>query len=211
MDELALIRRDRGAAASPGQEARARYVGWLREPVEQLDFAVDGVLLSERLRTLEVPQPDVFGLDPFDLLSVVDLAWPREAASALRQLAGVEARSADWPLEPGRLPLYVCTMCADLGCGAVTVEVLHQGDVVSWRDLRVEDGHTDQSEMIDLSALGPMTFDAEHYRAVLLEPVPVLQALADDERAAERRWKDGRGLRGIVRRLRGAQPREFER
>lgn len=102
-------------------------------------------------------------------------------------------------------------MCADLGCGAVTVEVLHQGDVVSWRDLRVEDGHTDQSEMIDLSALGPMTFDAEHYRAVLLEPVPVLQALADDERAAERRWKDGRGLRGIVRRLRGAQPREFER
>ncbi len=100
MSDLVLVERDRDAPASPGQEDRARYVAWLRQPLKQLEFTVDGVFLSELLRTLDVPRPDEYGLDPFDMLSVADLAWPAEAASSLRQLAGTEPRSADWPLEP---------------------------------------------------------------------------------------------------------------
>lgn len=95
----------------------------LREPSKQLDFVVDGALLRERLRTLEVPRPELFGLDPFNMSGVADLAWPKEAAIALQHLAGLELRSEYWPLAPGRFPLFVCEMCGDLGCGAVTVAV----------------------------------------------------------------------------------------
>jgi hypothetical protein len=160
-------------------------------------------LLSERLRTLEVPRPDVFGLDPFDMLSVVDLAWPAEAGSALRQLAGVEPRSLGWPLAPGRLPLYVCQMCADLGCGAITVEVARGEGVVAWRDFQMENGYTEQSDMIDLSALGPFTFDANAYRTTLLQPTPALDAREEEEHAARAQWRRGRGIPGMVNRLRG--------
>ena len=202
MSELSLIERDREALASPGQEKRARYVPWLREPLSQLDFTIDGGLLSETLRTLEVPRPEVFGLDPFDMLSVVDLAWPAEAASSLRQLAGVEPRLLDWPLAPGRLPLYVCQMCADIGCGAITVEVTRGVGVIAWQAFQMENGYTNQSEMIDLSGLGPFTFDANEYQAALLEPTGVLDALDADERAARAAWKARRGVRGLVNRLR---------
>lgn len=202
MSELLLAERDRDAPVSPGQKKRARYVAWLDQPLKQLDFTIDGVLLSERLRTLEVPRPDEFGLDPFDMLSVVDVAWPAEAASSLRQLAGVEPRSLDWPLAPGRLPLYVCQICADIGCGAITVEVARPDGLVAWQDFRMENGYTEQSELIDLGGLGPFTFDADGYRTTLLLPTPVLYALDADERAARAQWRHRRGIRGMVNRLR---------
>jgi hypothetical protein len=149
-------------------EDRAKYLTWLREPLQQLEFVVGGRSLRELLQELEVPEPETYGFpDDFGLLSVADLAWPRCAASALRQLAGVEARDdAELPLETGRLPLYVCPMCGDLGCGAVTVAVLWapDGTRVTWCDFRMEDGYSDDRETIDLGALGPFVFDADDYR-----------------------------------------------
>lgn len=199
---LTLVEQDRTAPSSPGQRDRARYVVWLREPLQQLDFGVDGLLLSERLRTLDVPRPETFGLDPFDMLSVADLAWPAAAASSLRQLAAVEPRSDDWPLAPGRLPVFVCPMCADLGCGAITVHVARDQGTVTWSDFRMENGFSEAKDVIDLSALGPFTFDVAAYEAALLGPTGVLDALAADELAAHAEWKADRGLRGLVRRLR---------
>ena len=199
---LTLVERDRDAPASPGQRDRARYVTWLQQPLRQLDFCIDGVLLSERLRTLDVPRPETFGLDPFDLLSVADLAWPAEAACSLRQLVGVQPRSEDWPLAPGRLPVFVCPVCADLGCGAITVHVARGPGRVTWSDVRMENGYSEPSDVIDLSALGPFTFDAAAYEAALLSLTGVLDALAADELAAHAKWKANRGFRGLVKQLR---------
>ena len=200
MSQLTLVRRPRNQPATPGQEERARYVPRLRGPGEQLDFQVDGELLSERLRDLEVPHPETFGLDAFDFLSVADLVWPEAAASALRQLSGDEPRSPYWPLAPGRLPLYVCPMCADLGCGAITIEVVRSENSVLWRDFRVEDGIERDEERIDLSAMGALSFSPDEYHAALTKPLPMLDALSFEEVAAKDAWKQSHGPRRWLRR-----------
>ena len=70
-----------------------------------------------------------------------------------------------------------------------------------WRDFQMENGYTEQSEMINLSALGPFTFDALSYRHALVQPIPVLEALAAYDNDAERQWRSKRGARGLFRRL----------
>ncbi len=93
-------------------------------------------------------------------------------------------------------------MCGDLGCGAITVGIDRDRRSVTWRDFRMENGYTTGSEMIDLSALGPFIFDANAYKATLLAPTGVLDALEPDERAAQTEWKARQGLRGAINRLR---------
>ncbi|WP_299040273.1 hypothetical protein [uncultured Pseudokineococcus sp.] len=200
--ELAEVPRGPG---SPAVEDRAHYLPWLRGPRHQFEFVVDGTHLRDLLSAVDVPD-DTDGLgDPFDLVSVADPTWPAPAATGLRRLACVQARvDADWPLASGRLPLYVCPMCADLACGAVTVYVDHtQPGQVTWPALRHENGYSPDDEL-DLSAAGPFVFDADDYRATLLAPVAHLEALAADERAAEntrRRTQPRRRPLGLLQRL----------
>ena len=54
--------------------------------------------------------------------------------SYVRQLLG----RAPSELESGRVPLYVCSECADIGCGAVTVRVIALDDCFVWSELSVE-------------------------------------------------------------------------
>lgn len=95
-------------------------------------------------------------------------------------------------------------MCADLGCGAVTVHVDHAGPgQVTWSGLRFESGLTPEYDF-DLSSAGEFVFDAGDYRRTLLEPVRVLDALAADEEAAAaeyRRARSARAGRGLLERL----------
>lgn len=88
-------------------EDKAKKIPRLREPQPQLEFVIDGTSLQQLLQNLSVPEPEIYGFpEPFDLISVVDLAWPGHAASDLRRLVGDLPRDdAMWPLEPGRLPL----------------------------------------------------------------------------------------------------------
>lgn len=203
--ELALVEAERRAPSGPGFERRVRYVPRLREPQQQLEFVVAGVPLSEQLRTFPVPRPELFGLDPFDLLSVADVAWPEAALEGLEQLAGARERSEEWPLAPGRFPLYVCPVCADLGCGALTVGVVREGDQVVWRDFRMEDGYSDPDEVIDLTGFGPFVFDAQQYDRALHAPVPLLRSLVADEEHARLQWRQSRGVRGLLRRVTGTR------
>jgi len=166
--------------------ARARDEPWATGPRRQLDFVVDDVALSERL--VATPAPDAASSwleDPFDMPSVADLTRPSSAAADLRRLAGVEPRDDEsWALANGRLPLYVCPECGDLGCGAITVHVDHtEPGRVTWSGLRHENGY-EPADDLDLSAAGTFIFDADAYRQVLLEPVARLDALAADERGA---------------------------
>jgi hypothetical protein len=194
MSALELVPIARTAPATPGQADRARYLSRLSGPLEQFDFAIDGELLSQALERFEVSNPEVFGLKGFDFLSVADLVWPEAAISSLRQLAGLEPRSKHWPLAPGRLPLYVCPMCADLGCGAITVEVVHEASVVTWRDFQVEDG-LEHNEHIDLTRFPSFTFDRGQYEAALTTPLPMLDELLAEEIASKAVWDESHGLR----------------
>ncbi len=122
-----------------------------------------------------MPEPETYGFpDPFQYTSVADLAHPGYAAADLRRLAGDLPRDDEsWPLEPGRLRLYVCPIDGDLACGAVTVAVTHGRNETTWSDFRLEDGYTDDEIGLDLSALGPLAFPRAAYREALLEPVGV--------------------------------------
>lgn len=193
--------------AGPGVGDRARYLPWLDGPQRQLEFVLDGTQLRDLIVAVQDPDPDVEGFtEPFDFASIGDLSWPAQTASDLRRLAGVQARDdREWPLAPGRLPLYVCPVCAGLGCGAVTVHVDHtRPGQVTWSGLRFESGLSTEYDF-DLSSAGLFVFDAEDYRRTLLEPVGVLDALAADEQVAAaeyRRTRPAQAARGLLERLR---------
>ena len=69
----------------------------------------------------------------------------RFAVDRVTQLGGSEAErsqviaqlTGDAPGDIGdRVALYVCPVCGDLDCGAVTVRVHQQDELVLWTDLR---------------------------------------------------------------------------
>ena len=71
-------------------------------------------------------------VDLGDLTCVLGGALDRTYERAyVRQLLG-KARSE---LTSGRVPLYVCAECWDLGCGAVTVRVTELDDCFVWSEL----------------------------------------------------------------------------
>jgi hypothetical protein len=64
----------------------------------------------------------------------------------------------------GRVPLYVCPMCGDLGCGAVAARVRRgPGGTIEWVDFAVVDG---RGEARDLG-LPPLRFGVGAYRDAL--------------------------------------------
>jgi len=92
-----------------------------RAPARWMEYLVDGRPLS-RL----VPRGDRVGA----------LGWGgREAeARVARQFLGEDAGAS------GRAPLYVCGVCGDVGCGAVTVRVVRTADSFVWIDFETPDG-----------------------------------------------------------------------
>lgn len=48
-------------------------------------------------------------------------------------------------LGSGRVPLYTCALCADVGCGVLAVRVTVADDVVTWTDFAWEDGLPENS------------------------------------------------------------------
>lgn len=71
-------------------------------------------------------------------------------------------------LESKRVPLYVCNCCADLGCGALTVNVEKINDCFVWSDIGYENNYEDgfsQNEF--MKRTGPFKFNAENYVSVV--------------------------------------------
>lgn len=90
--------------------------------------------------------------------------------------------------ESGRVPLFVCGCCADLGCGALSVAVEHTPEGVVWRDfgwdgwgkreVRSPEPPPDEDEIEEppaspgekgpplheiLARTGPLLFDTDEY------------------------------------------------
>lgn len=72
-------------------------------------------------------------------------------------------------LKSGRVPLYVCSCCADLGCGATTVLVEDLDSQIKWsqfgRESNWEEGFY-QSEY--MKRTGPFYFDKTEYNSVII-------------------------------------------
>lgn len=86
---------------------------------------------------------------------------PEETMRYLARLSGHgEAAFAD-----GRIPLLVCQMCWDLGCGAVSAELIMAGDLVRWERLGYQDNYQDLEGGIEPELA--LAFDRAQYFAVM--------------------------------------------
>ena len=126
---------------------RVRSGGGGRTERRYLDFLVDGVSLYDQLRVGDQVTP--LG------------CWPPEfERESIQQLLTAA----------GRVPLYVCAECGDLGCGAITALVERTSDGVVWRDFAFE--NNDDPSIADAEsyrAVGPFVFEKTGYWRVLNE------------------------------------------
>ncbi|MFF9065759.1 hypothetical protein ACF09E_10420 [Streptomyces sp. NPDC014891] len=116
---------------------------------EDLDLVVDGRALLHRLHGAE-------GADTVSPLAG-DLP-PALRAEHVRALLAPDADGAP-PLPGGRRVVYSCPDCEDLGCGAVTAVVEHDGQDVVWRDFAWQTGPSVDLEREGYPGVGPYRFD----------------------------------------------------
>lgn len=74
---------------------------------------------------------------------------------------------SDFP--SGRVALYVCECCADLGCGAITVQVERVNESFAWSKFAFEAPYAEgPAESTDVERrTGPFVFDAADYVSAL--------------------------------------------
>jgi hypothetical protein len=117
------------------------------------DFVVDGISLRSRFP------------DHSDRAGVLGWGTKQSENEALSRLCADLA--PDSP--PNRVAIYVCPLCGDLGCGAVTVAISRSAQTVAWNDFRWEVSwyadHPDESTI--RYELGPFEFDYTDYIRVL--------------------------------------------
>lgn len=162
-----------------------RKGGPTQTPVAYLDFTVDGRRLHEQLNTRDAEYLDYVG--------VIQRAWPIESAKAIERLLG----EAPGDLPDGRVSLYVCPECGDLGCGAITACLVVEPEVVIWRALAYQTDY--EAEAFPLSSeLSDVRFTRTHYEAVLREELDEQRALSvgfehplDKERRLQRERRGG--------------------
>jgi len=138
-----------------------------RTPREYLDVLVDSHRLLDRI-----------GWDGADLITPIGWGVPASQLSAIRQLQRDEPSS----LSSGRVLLFVCPECGDIGCGAIAVRVTRSGGEVVWSDFARENGYEEPSP-IDCD---PIHFNASDYWHALEQCVVDGRSNKSLERTRER-------------------------
>ncbi|WP_329284870.1 hypothetical protein [Streptomyces sp. NBC_00691] len=149
-----------GEGVHPGAFARPR------PRPEDVDLVVGGRALLHRLDEAE-------GIDTVSPLAG-DLP-PALRAEHVRALLAPDADGGPATRLPGgRRVIYSCPDCEDLGCGAVTAVVEHEGEDVVWRDFAWQTGPTADPAREGYPGVGPYRFHRAAYRTVLggLAPEP---------------------------------------
>jgi len=127
--------------------------GGVKTSRNHLDFLVDGQSLY-----------DLLAAQKRDLVGV--LGWC-PAAQDDHTLAGLVLEKPS-PLPGGRVMLFVCPECGDIGCGAITAMVTFESNSYVWRDFGYENNYDPgMADFATYAAVGPFQFDATQYRAAL--------------------------------------------
>lgn len=131
-----------------------------------LDFVVDGQRLG-----------DLVGRSA-DMTTSLNRAWLSSVEASVQELLGQRAEEG---LDPGRVALFVCGECGDLGCGAVTALLQMSEDRVTWSGFAWENGF----EPLDLIKNAPdaVTFRAADYQRTLAGAYQRVAAFPYDELA----------------------------
>lgn len=156
MAALDLVLAERELILPGGATTSLGKCGVAQRPVTYLDFTADGDRVYEKLAAHLEQAPDWVG--------VIQDAWPIETVAAIERLLA----EAPGDLPDGRVSLYVCPECGDLGCGAITTRLSLEADAVIWRDIGMQTNNDD-----DVCPLGgpdnfpDLTFARDRYERVL--------------------------------------------
>jgi hypothetical protein len=115
------------------------------------DFEVDGVSLAKLL-----------GIERYDLVGRFDTVHP-EWNEHPRMVFLLRAAP---DLGNGRVLLFVCPECGDIGCGAITIAVRREGNDYEWSDFRYENGYDEQMTR-EFLGVGPFRFCVSEYKRLL--------------------------------------------
>ena len=96
-----------------------------------------------------------------DLRGIFSWRGAKEDKRSARQLLGREP--SEFP--DGRVPLYVCPLCGDLGCGAISVKVSFQDGCVVWSEFGRQALGSELSIMED--PIRDLWFQREVYESTL--------------------------------------------
>ena len=114
---------------------------------KRLDFVVSGRSLYKELRRRGYDVVPRLGSN----LVPVD--------STTRRLLLLE-KAGD--MASGRVALYVCPLCGDLGCGAVSVRITRENTDIVWSEFEWESDCEDH--FLAIENLGPFRFRGTEYR-----------------------------------------------
>jgi hypothetical protein len=120
------------------------------------DFVVDGLSLRDTIAR------------DYDLASVMWINSPTSIETHIPKLLLVDPSD----LPDGRVPLYTCPECGDLGCGGITVDIKIAGDSVVWSKFGYQNNYDNDLDTDAFQQYGPFQFDLNQYRAALLSAVP---------------------------------------
>lgn len=111
------------------------------------DFVIDGRSLHEQTAAGDMIGCLGWGLADYE-------------SGIIGQLLGETASD----LQGGRVMIYVCPECGDLGCGALTVSVVRVEGRIRWQRIRYEnDCDPGATDINSYQTIGPFEFDVEQY------------------------------------------------
>ncbi|HET9430258.1 MAG TPA: hypothetical protein VFO70_03730 [Chitinophagaceae bacterium] len=111
-----------------------------------LDFVISGLSLRE-----------ILGINGCDLISPFGWGDNKEYERDLIKVLTLRRKS---DLATERVMLYVCPECGDIDCGAITANVVDQGDRIVWKDFGYETGYGGVTENYDIE---PIEFERQNY------------------------------------------------
>ena len=112
-----------------------------------IDFIVSGFKLSE-----------LFGFQRKEMISL--LGWGNLEYNL--HLIEEFSKIAEPDLESGRSIIYGCPQCGDIGCGAITAQIVDIGDKIIWRDFGYENSY-EEINFDTFRTLTPFEFSKKQY------------------------------------------------
>jgi hypothetical protein len=128
-----------------------RKVGANQTPRDYFDFFISG----NSLKT-------ILSIETADYITLFGWGTNQEYDRHILNVFRLKEKSQ---LESGRVMIYVCPECGDIGCGAITATIRDFGDRIIWSDFGYENDYEGVQEIYD--QVKPIEFDRKSYFAAL--------------------------------------------
>ena len=133
-----------------------------------IDFIVSGKPLSDILQTKS-----------YDMIS--SLGWEIDTDYE-KQIIKEFLKQKPSELATGRTIIYGCSECGDIGCGAITADIVESGDKIIWRDFGYENDYSG-FDLENYKHIRQFEFDRQGYIA---EFEKIAKELSDTPRKKDR-------------------------